>query len=123
MEILNKNKADFVRDILPCDGVIVEDEDLYVPVHAVGDHGEASLRAVGLLLPANPLKISYVHFMSSLHALRDGVEKPRSVPKPQTPHNIDCFLGSLFYTRTVFHLDCLTAQVSYEGRAAVEGGK
>jgi hypothetical protein len=80
MEILNKNKADFVRDILPCDGVIVEDEDLYVPVHAVGDHGEASLRAVGLLLPANPLKISYVHFMSSLHALRDGVEKPRSVP-------------------------------------------
>jgi hypothetical protein len=28
---------------------------------------------------------------------------------------------SLLYTRTVFRLNCLTAQLSYEGRAAVEG--
>jgi hypothetical protein len=27
------------------------------------------------------------------------------------------------YIRTVFRLNCLTAQPSYEGRAAVEGGK
>jgi hypothetical protein len=35
--------------------------------------------------------------------------------------NIDCVLGSLCYVRTVFHLNCVTAQLSYEGRAAVEG--
>jgi hypothetical protein len=29
---------------------------------------------------------------------------------------------SLLY-KTVFHLNCLTAQPSYEGRTAVEGGK
>jgi hypothetical protein len=29
---------------------------------------------------------------------------------------------SLLY-KTVFYLNCLTAQLSYEGRAAVEGGK
>jgi hypothetical protein len=42
---------------------------------------------------------------------------------PQTSHNIDCVLGSLCYIRTVFHLNCLTAQLSYEGRAAVEEAK
>jgi hypothetical protein len=31
--------------------------------------------------------------------------------------------GSLCYIRTVFRLNCLTAQLSYEGRAAVEGAK
>jgi hypothetical protein len=35
----------------------------------------------------------------------------------------DCVLGSLCYIRTVFHLNCLTAQLSYEGRAAVEGAE
>jgi hypothetical protein len=35
---------------------------------------------------------------------------------------IDCFLGSFCYIRTVFRLICLTAQPSYEGRAAVHGG-
>jgi hypothetical protein len=34
--------------------------------------------------------------------------------------NIDGFLGSFFYIRTVFRLNCLTAQPSYEERAAVE---
>jgi hypothetical protein len=42
---------------------------------------------------------------------------------PQTSHNIDCVLGFLCYIRTVFHLNCLKAQLSYEGRAAVEGAK
>jgi hypothetical protein len=38
-------------------------------------------------------------------------------------HNIDCFLGSFCYIRTVFRLNCLTAQpLLYEGRAAVERG-
>jgi hypothetical protein len=41
----------------------------------------------------------------------------------QTSHNIDCVLGSLCYVWTVFQLNCLTAQHSYEGRAAVEGAK
>jgi hypothetical protein len=36
---------------------------------------------------------------------------------------IDCFLGSFCYIRTVFRLNCLSAQLTYEGRAAVEGGK
>jgi hypothetical protein len=38
-------------------------------------------------------------------------------------YTVDCFLGSLCYIQTVFHLNCLTAQLSYEGRAAVEGAK
>jgi hypothetical protein len=42
------------------------------------------------------------------------------VQAAQTSHNLDCFLGSFFYIRTVFRLNCLTAQPSYEGRAAVE---
>jgi hypothetical protein len=42
--------------------------------------------------------------------------------QPQTSHNIDCALGPLLY-KSVFHLNSLTAQLSYEGRAAVEGGK
>jgi GTPase SAR1 family protein len=41
----------------------------------------------------------------------------------ETSHNIDCFLGSFCHIRTVFRLNCLTAQPSYEGRAAMEGGK
>jgi hypothetical protein len=41
----------------------------------------------------------------------------------QTSHNIDCFLGFLCYIRTVFHLNCFTAQPPYAGKAAVEGGK
>jgi hypothetical protein len=42
----------------------------------------------------------------------------------QTSHNIDCALGPLCYMyKSVFHLNCLTAQLSYEGRDAVEGGK
>jgi hypothetical protein len=32
------------------------------------------------------------------------------------------FGSSLLY-ETVFHLNCLTAQLSYEGRAAAEGAK
>jgi hypothetical protein len=35
--------------------------------------------------------------------------------------DISRVLGSLCYIRTVFYLNCLTAQLSYEGRAAVEG--
>jgi hypothetical protein len=31
--------------------------------------------------------------------------------------------GSSRLYKSVFHLNCLTAQLSYEGRAAVEGGK
>jgi hypothetical protein len=41
----------------------------------------------------------------------------------KTSHNIDCILGSLCYIRTVFHLNGLTAQLSFEERAAVEGAK
>ncbi len=48
------------RHDVPVDGVVVEDEDLNVPVHGVGDHGEAPVRAVRLLLPANPLQQSYI---------------------------------------------------------------
>jgi hypothetical protein len=44
------------RHDVPVDGVVVEDEDLNVPVHGVGDHGEAPVRTVSLLLPANPLQ-------------------------------------------------------------------
>jgi hypothetical protein len=40
-----------------------------------------------------------------------------------TSHNIDCFLGSFCSVRAVFRLNCLKAQPSYEGRAAVEGGR
>jgi hypothetical protein len=43
--------------------------------------------------------------------------------EPFTSHNIDCFLGSFCYIWTVFRLNCLTAQPSYEGWTAVEGGK
>jgi hypothetical protein len=32
-------------------------------------------------------------------------------------------LGSSLLYKSVFHLNCLTAQLSYEGRAAAEGGK
>ena len=41
---------------VPCDGVVVQDEDLNVPVHAVRDSGETLVCAVGLLLATNPLK-------------------------------------------------------------------
>ena len=41
---------------VPCDGVVVQDEDLNVPVQAVRDSGETLVRAVGLLLATNPLK-------------------------------------------------------------------
>jgi hypothetical protein len=44
--------------------------------------------------------------------------------RAQTSHNIDCALGPLCYIcKSVSHSNCLTAQLSYEGRAAVEGGK
>jgi hypothetical protein len=43
--------------------------------------------------------------------------------QPQKSHNIDCVLGSLCYIRTVFHLNCLTAQLYYKGRAAVSISK
>jgi hypothetical protein len=42
---------------------------------------------------------------------------------PTDISHIDCVFGSLCYIRTVFHLNCLTAQLSNEGRAAVEGAK
>jgi hypothetical protein len=38
-------------------------------------------------------------------------------------YNIDCFLGSFCFIRTVFRMNCLTAQPSYEERAAVERGQ
>ena len=41
---------------VPCDGVVVQDEDLNVPVHVVRDSGETLVCAVGLLLATNPLK-------------------------------------------------------------------
>jgi hypothetical protein len=41
---------------------------------------------------------------------------------PLTCWNIDCLLGSFCCIRTEFRLNCLTAQPSDEGRAAVEGG-
>jgi hypothetical protein len=37
-------------------------------------------------------------------------------------YGIDCFLGSLCYIRNAFRLNCLTAQLSYEGRAVVVEG-
>jgi hypothetical protein len=44
----------------------------------------------------------------------------------QTSQNIYCALGPLCYMykiKSVFHLNRLTAQLSYEGRAAVAGAK
>jgi hypothetical protein len=52
------------------------------------------------------------------------VVRQKKGKKVQISHNIDCVLGSLCYTyKTVFHLNCLTEPLSYEGRAAVEGAK
>jgi hypothetical protein len=62
------------------------------------------------------LGLDFFHQSTPSSTLMNGLE-------PQTSHNIDCFLGSLCYIRTVFHLNCLTAQLSYKGRAAVEGAK
>jgi hypothetical protein len=42
--------------------------------------------------------------------------------KSQTSHIIDCFLGTFCFIQTVFLLNWLTAQPSYEVKAAVEGG-
>jgi hypothetical protein len=60
--------------------------------------------------------------LPSSYDLPDG---PLNRQETQTSHNIDCFLGSLCYIRirTEFHLNCLTAHLAYEGRAAVEGVK
>jgi hypothetical protein len=41
---------------------------------------------------------------------------------PQTSHNRLRFGFSLLY-KTVFHLNCLKAKLSYEGRVAVEVAK
>jgi hypothetical protein len=38
-------------------------------------------------------------------------------------YTVDCFLGYLCYIGTLFRLICLTAQLSYEGRAAAKGAK
>jgi hypothetical protein len=61
----------------------------------------------------NPTTVTWIHIEMSLSG---GFQT-------QTSHNIDCFWGSLCYKRTLFHLNCLTAQLSYEGGAAVEGTK
>jgi hypothetical protein len=42
------------------------------------------------------------------NALQIGKDNP---VETQTSHNIDCALGSLCYIRTVFQLNCLTAQL------------
>jgi hypothetical protein len=57
------------------------------------------------------------------HVLTPKMETINGRQNPQTSHNIDCVLVSLCYIRTVFHLNSLTAQLSYEERAAVERAK
>jgi hypothetical protein len=52
----------------------------------------------------------------------DFIDDP-AVGTDISQYTVDCFLGSFCYIRTVFRLNCLTTQLSYEGRAAVEGGK
>jgi hypothetical protein len=49
--------------------------------------------------------------------------QPSKTSIDNSQYTVDCFLGSLCYIRTVFRLNCLIAQLSYEGRAAVEGAK
>jgi hypothetical protein len=66
-----------------------------------------------LIQVETPMKISICYYL--IGCFMEGCRK--------TPHNIDCFLGSLCYLRAVFRLNCFTAQLSYEGRAAVEGAK
>jgi hypothetical protein len=52
-----------------------------------------------------------------------GIHVPlASAALAETSHNIDCLLGSFCYIRAVIRLNCLTAQPSYKGRAAVGGG-
>jgi hypothetical protein len=58
--------------------------------------------------------------MSNKAKARDNAMLAGTVHTTQTYHNIDCGSGSFCNIRRVFHLNCLTAQLSYEGRAAVE---
>jgi hypothetical protein len=67
----------------------------------------------------NPTLITFVVKLYALYAPKNNDLRPGGIDI----QNIDCFLGSFCYIRTVFRLNCLTAQPSYEGGAAVEGGK